>query len=168
MSKCRGHIPLLNFPNTPSFTHLWDQSVQVALQTQSVQAGQALLEGQFFLEVLPSQGDQEVLVCHGMLLPVQVVFEPGDRLTLLWREGNVFVRLEDRCFKTWRARNSGLVKPKYCHRSVFQGHPFASEKHSTEWREKGCLFSLHWSKVLNAFRLAWNLKFERVQIKFFN
>lgn len=55
----------------------------MALQTQSAQAGQALLEGQFFLEVLPSQGDQEVLVYHGMLLHVQAVSEPGDRLTLL-------------------------------------------------------------------------------------
>ena len=83
MPKCGGHIPLSDCSNTPSFTHLWDRSVQVALQTQSVQAGQALLEGQIFLGVLPSQGDQEVLVCHGMLLHVQVVSEPGDKLTLL-------------------------------------------------------------------------------------
>lgn len=81
--QCGGHIPLLDCLNTPSSTHLWDQSVQVGLQSQSVQAGQALLEGQFFLGVLPSQGDQEVLVCHGMLLHVQAVSEPGDRLTLL-------------------------------------------------------------------------------------
>lgn len=76
-------MPSLDLPNTQSFTHLWDQLVQVALQTQSVQAGQALLEGQFFLGVLPSQEDQEVLVCHGMLLHVQAVSELGDRLTLL-------------------------------------------------------------------------------------
>lgn len=83
MPKWSGHILLLDCPNTPSFTHLWDQSVLVALQTQSVQAGQALLEGQFFLGVPPSQGDQEVLVCHGMLLPVQAVCEPGYRAALL-------------------------------------------------------------------------------------
>lgn len=68
---------------TSNFTHLWDQSVQVALLTQSVQAVQALLEGQFFLGVLPSQGDQEVLVCHGTLLHAQAVSQPGDKLTLL-------------------------------------------------------------------------------------
>lgn len=83
MPKWSGHTLLLDCPNTPSFTYLWDQLVLVALQTQSVQAGQALLEVQFFLEVLPSQGDQEVLVCHGMLLPVQAVPEPGYRVTLL-------------------------------------------------------------------------------------
>ena len=64
------HVLLQDFPNTQIFTHLWDQLVQMALQTQSVQAVQALQEVQFFLGVLPSQGDQEVLVCHGMLLHV--------------------------------------------------------------------------------------------------
>lgn len=76
-------MDILLLPNISSFTYLWDQLVQVALQTQSVQAGQVLPEGQFFLGVLPSQGDQEVLVCHGMLLPVQAVSEPGYRVTLL-------------------------------------------------------------------------------------
>lgn len=74
---------LSDSPNTSNFSHLWDQSVQVALQTQSVQAVQALPEGQFFLVVLPFLGDQGVLVCHGTLLHVQAVSEPGGKLTLL-------------------------------------------------------------------------------------
>lgn len=82
-AKVEWTHPFTGLPQQPSFTHLWDQLVQVALQTQSVQVGQALPEGQFFLEVLPSQGDPEVLVCHGMLLPVQAVSEPGYRVTLL-------------------------------------------------------------------------------------
>lgn len=155
MTKCGRHIPLSDCPNTPSFTNLWVQSVQVALQTQSVQAGQALPEGQFFLGVLPFREDQEVLVCHGTLLHVQAVSEPGDRLTLLSREGNSFVGLEGQCSKRWRTRTSGSVKSKHCHRSIFQGHPFVVPTQSFPISHDGAsltlskLFKPHFSVALN-------------------
>ncbi|KAK4827207.1 hypothetical protein QYF61_015235 [Mycteria americana] len=67
-------LPHLHCPSLDLLQHLnvplvvGGPKLNTVFETQSVQAGQALLEGQFFLEVLPSQGDQEVLVCHGKLL----------------------------------------------------------------------------------------------------